>query len=66
MVTLQFIFGYGVGGEYPLASSSAVSAPPPALDMLQRTGHSHACTCSDCPLALKMLRCQGIAMLHFQ
>ena len=27
-VAPQFIFGYGVGGEYPLASSSAVSASP--------------------------------------
>ena len=28
-VAPQFIFGYGVGGEYPLASSSAVSPSKP-------------------------------------
>ncbi len=43
---LQFIFGYGVGGEYPLASSSAAERAEASKALRFRRGEMVVCTFS--------------------
>ncbi len=44
VVGLQFIFGYGVGGEYPMASSSAAERAEASKRLRFRRGEMVVCT----------------------
>jgi hypothetical protein len=43
-LSVQFIFGYGVGGEYPLASSSAAERAEANKALRFRRGEMVVCT----------------------
>lgn len=45
-LSVQFIFGYGVGGEYPLASSSAAERAEANKALRFRRGEMVVCTFS--------------------
>jgi len=53
---LQFIYGYGVGGEYPLASSSAAERAEANKSLRFRRGEMIVCT-------FAMQACTGCVML---
>ena len=53
----QFIYGYGVGGEYPLASSSAAERAEANKSLRFRRGEMIVCT-------FAMQACAGASHLH--